>query len=260
MNEQENLEVFDAPELIEDFSVDPSHYRELATDDFLLLESEPPNLGATKLYGRGDTTRLSFSLKDSGIGNRVFFGDGVRGRLSLGITGNNATIFIGRDVSFSDQHIGSRHDGDCIAIGNDVSTTGPGRWISGLRCGDPCEPKLVIGDACVIARDVVLRNSDGHPFFDPKLEAQVLPATNTLVIEPHVWLGERCAIIKPVRIGAFAVVGFSAVITANIPAHHSAFGNPAVTKLNDCKVWCWDDTEAGLERASRYLARFPYPK
>ena len=62
------------------------------------------------------------------------------------------------------------------------------------------------------------------------------------------------------RIGAFAVVGFSAVITANVPAHHSAFGNPAATKLNDCKVWCWDDTKPGLERASRYLARFPYPK
>ncbi|MEO0437602.1 MAG: hypothetical protein AAF098_11910 [Pseudomonadota bacterium] len=260
MNDRENPELCDAQALIEDFSIEPSHYRELTIDDFQLLDGERTNPVATKLYGRGDMSRLSLYLKDFGSSNRVFLGEGVRGRLTLGITGNNATIFIGRDVSFADQHIGSRQDRDFIAIGNDISTTGPGRWISGLRCGRASRPAMIIGDACVIARDVVLRNSDGHPFFDPNLETQLLPDSDNLVIEPHVWLGERSAIIKPVRVGAFAVIGFAAVITANVPAHHSAFGSPAAIKRNERKVWSWDDSEPGLERARHYLSRFPYPE
>jgi hypothetical protein len=168
---------------------------------------------------------------------------------------NASLLYFGRDVYLDDQHIGSRQDGDLIAIGNGVMSTGPGRWISGLRAGDG-KPALLIGDCCVISRDVVIRNSDGHPIMDRDLRAQLNTPARPVIIEPHVWLGERSAILKEVTVGAFARVAFGAVVTRDVPRHHTARGVPATVTAN-ASVWTWDDTVAGLDRARDFLQRYP---
>ncbi|MEM6486134.1 MAG: hypothetical protein AAF662_14265 [Pseudomonadota bacterium] len=245
-------------DLISGFTLDSDGYQPLGSGQFKTLELNDNASTSVQLFGMDERLDLELRLTSRGQGNRVFLGPGVRGILTLNIDGSDSNVFIGRDVRFSDQIIGSRQDNDWIAIGNDVATTGPGRWISGLRCPKSVRPALIIGDACVFARDVVLRNSDGHPFFDLRLKEQVAAMDSHLVIEPHCWIGERAAVIKPVRIGAFAVLGFGSVVTSPVPRHHTASGNPARVRRNDMKVWCWDDTDDGIDRAAQYLARYPY--
>ncbi|MEM1144999.1 MAG: hypothetical protein AAGI88_20630 [Pseudomonadota bacterium] len=247
-------------DVISGFTLDSDGYQPLDSNHFKALELKLTASASVQLLGMGERLDLELRLTSSGQGNRVFLGPGVSGNLTLNIDGSDSNLFIGRDARFADQIIGSRQDNDWIAIGNDVATTGPGRWISGLRCPESVRPALIVGDACVLARDVVLRNSDGHPFFDPQLQAQVAAADSHLVIEPHCWIGERAAVIKPVRIGAFAVLGFGSVVTRAVPRHHTASGNPARARRNDMKVGCWDDTDDGIDRAAQYLARYPYPK
>ena len=240
-----------ASEFIDDFSIDDNEYEPCTH------YSEDLAGGNTAcVFSRGDVVELELKLSGTGSNNRVFLSHGVSGRLSIGFEGSDSTVFIGRDTYVADLHIGSRQNQDLIAIGNDVATTGPGRWISGLRSGVSC-PAIIVGDACVIAREVTLRNTDGHPILSTDLETQLNSPSTDLLIEPHCWIGERAAILKNVRVGAFSIIGFGAVVVESVPRHHTAKGNPAVASANRRGVWSWDDSEEGLARARKYLERFP---
>lgn len=215
---------------------------------------------------REHRTDLHITLRGRGTDNRLYLNPGITGDLTLGMAGSNSVVYVGRDCFFARQHIGSRQKDDFIAVGNDVSVTGPGRWVSGLRSGAG-RPALIIGDACVLASDVVLRNSDGHPIMaiEPSGDQLALaePAQQqnapqaSVVIEPHCWIGERAAVLKDVTVGAFSIIGFGAVVTSSVPRHHRALGNPATLSPSTTSVWCWDDSPAGIARAERYLARYP---
>ena len=238
----------EAARCIENFSLRASDYEESSY-------AEGTEDGVT-LFSRGDTTGMKLKVTSSGFGNRIFLSNGVKGELNINFEGSDSIVFVGRDTALTTLTIGSRQSGDFVAIGNDVATTGPGRWISGLRT-EGRKPGIVVGDACVIARDVVIRNTDGHPIFDSALSSVLNNASGDIIIEPHCWIGERAAILKSVTVGAFSIVGFGAVVHQRVPRHHRALGNPAVLKANGDSVWTWDDSEDGLARARKYLAAFP---
>lgn len=256
---QDNQTLERAKSVIDDFSVDTRDYRELDATDAVACGIHRVDGDLPLIYQRGNTTAdLRLEIHNRGRGNRVFIGEGLSGHITLGLTGDNSTVFFGRDVFLHEQHIGSRQNNDFIAVGNHVRSTGPGRWISGLRAG-PAAPALILGDCSVISRDVVLRNSDGHPVMDPSLSSQLNAVGEALLIEPHVWLGERCAILKGVTVGAFARIAFGAVVTRSVPRHHQAAGVPAVARSNGASLWTWDDSPEGLDRAREFLSRYPLP-
>ena len=242
--------------VIEHLDIDENHYRRADLNPCAAMVVSGEALANNRLLLRGEHPELSLTLRGTGRNNRIFVHDGVSGEITIGLEGDNGLIYLGRDVTLRGLHIGSRQHDDFIAVGNDVATTGPGRWVSGLRAGS-ARPALIVGDCCVISRDVVLRNSDGHPIFDPELRTQLNSPCASLLIEPHVWLGERCAVLKDVTIGAFSMVGFAAVVTRDVPRHHVAQGAPAVVRAMEQRLWTWDDTPAGLERARYWLQRYP---
>lgn len=186
---------------------------------------------------------------------RVYIGEGLRGELTINLCGDDALVFVGRGCELNQLEIRSRQQGDLVAVGDGVIVTGQGTWVSGLRAGGS-KPALIVGDCCVIGRDVLLRNTDGHPI----LARETLEPRNTprrhLLIEPHVWLGERSAVLKDVTIGAFAIVGLGAVVTRDIPRFATAIGNPAQSRVRDDRFWAADDSPEGIARAKRYLARY----
>ncbi|MEM1404580.1 MAG: hypothetical protein AAGG55_14680 [Pseudomonadota bacterium] len=243
-----DLQTAESERCIDNFSLHESDYEHRSR-----LGDAPRDV---TVFSRGDSSGLHLSATSSGSGNRIFLSDGVRGELNVNFEGSDSVIFIGRDTTLTALTIGSRQSDDFVAIGNDVASTGPGRWISGLRAADH-RPGIIVGDAVVIARDVVIRNTDGHPIFDSTLSSQVNAASSDLVIEPHSWIGERAAILKNVTIGAFSIVGFAAVVHESVPRHHRAQGNPARVKVNQDRIWAWDDSDDGLARARKYLAKFP---
>lgn len=265
---QKNLQ--SAAAVIDSFSIDEDDYVPASREALAALAITVSGEAELAIYLRGSekdietlaperSRPLALTLRGEGRGNRLFLNPGVHGAVTLGLEGSEGLVYLGRDSYFAAQHIGSRQDQDLIAVGNDVAVTGPGRWVSGLRSADSL-PALIIGDACVLASDVILRNSDGHPIMDPALEMPLNLPAGPLLIEPHCWIGERAAILKNVTVGAFSIVGLAAVVTRTVPRHYRAAGNPAVLEPNGARVWCWDDSPDGLARAAHFLARYPLAK
>lgn len=125
--------------------------------------------------------------------------------------------------------------------------------LSGLKFGKKCSilmgcelrypHKIILGDHCVINRDVLLdgrgglltlgNNVDvaqevviwtlGHDIHDDYHRDQGAPVN----IEDYAWIGHRAIIMPGVTIGRGAVVAAGAVVTKNVPAMAIVAGVPA---------------------------------
>lgn len=85
-----------------------------------------------------------------------------------------------------------------------------------------CASKIEIGKGCTIARDVVIRDYDGHMIDLPDYEI-----TKPITIGDHVWIGNRAVILKGVNIGDGAIVAAGALVTKDVPANSIVAGIPA---------------------------------
>jgi len=91
-----------------------------------------------------------------------------------------------------------------------------------------CASKIKIGYGCAIARDVIIRDYDGHSLLE-----QDFKIAKPITIGNHVWIGNRATILKGVTIGDGAIVAAGAIVTKDIPANCAAAGVPAkVIKKN----------------------------
>jgi acetyltransferase-like isoleucine patch superfamily enzyme len=70
---------------------------------------------------------------------------------------------------------------------------------------------VTIGRDCMIARDVLIMDTDQHAL--PGRELVVRP----VVIEDRVWIGSRAIILKGVTIGHDSVIGAGAIVTRSVP-------------------------------------------
>ena len=101
----------------------------------------------------------------------------------------------------------------CLSVGSVFINTG-----SVIEC--TCH--ISIGDNCLIGRDVLIRDSDGH-FIDNNLVGFAAP----VIIEDHVWIASKAIILKGVRIGKGAIVAAGSVVTRDVPAGCLVAGVPA---------------------------------
>lgn len=96
--------------------------------------------------------------------------------------------------------------------------------------------KLIIGDFCSIAPEVVFLISADHrtdlvstyPFRVRCLgEKQDEISKGNIIIENDVWIGFRCTILSGVKIGQGAVVAAGSIVTKDIPPYSIVAGVPA---------------------------------
>jgi carbonic anhydrase/acetyltransferase-like protein (isoleucine patch superfamily) len=85
---------------------------------------------------------------------------------------------------------------------------------------------VVLGEDCMLARDVAIRTSDEHALVDLR-DGGWLNPPGTVHVEPHVWLGDKSTLLKGVHIGFGSVVGGSSVVTRSVPRFSVAAGVPA---------------------------------
>ncbi|MBA4317081.1 MAG: 4Fe-4S ferredoxin [Flavobacterium sp.] len=91
-----------------------------------------------------------------------------------------------------------------------------------------CASKISIGNGCAIARDVVIRDYDGHTIDYPGYQI-----AKEICIGNHVWIGNRAMIQKGVTIGDGAIIAAGAIVTKDVPARCVAAGCPAkIIKTN----------------------------
>lgn len=85
-----------------------------------------------------------------------------------------------------------------------------------------CASKITIGEGATIARDVVIRDYDGHT-----IEESDYKIAKPITIGKHVWIGNRAMILKGVTIGDGAIVAAGAIVTKDVPAGVIVAGIPA---------------------------------
>jgi acetyltransferase-like isoleucine patch superfamily enzyme len=78
-----------------------------------------------------------------------------------------------------------------------------------------------IGRDCMIARDVLIMDTDQHAL--PGQELQIAP----VVLEDRVWVGARAIILKGVQVGHDSIVGAGAIVTRSVAPHTVVAGPPA---------------------------------
>jgi acetyltransferase-like isoleucine patch superfamily enzyme/coenzyme F420-reducing hydrogenase beta subunit len=85
-----------------------------------------------------------------------------------------------------------------------------------------CASKITIGEGATIARDVVIRDYDGHTIKEPNYKI-----SNPIRIGKNVWIGNRAMILKGVNIGDGAIIAAGAIVTKDVPVGAIVAGIPA---------------------------------
>jgi acetyltransferase-like isoleucine patch superfamily enzyme len=80
---------------------------------------------------------------------------------------------------------------------------------------------VTIGANCMIARDVLIMDTDQHP-----VRGQAL-ISKPVEIGDRVWLGSRSIILKGVSIGHDSIVGAGAIVTKSVPPDSVVVGPAA---------------------------------
>lgn len=108
------------------------------------------------------------------------------------------------------------------------------RTIFGHHCTLASRESLIIGDDCLLAEMVSVRDHD-HNFDALEIPIREQGATSAPVhIGRNVWIGAKVTVVKGVKIGDNAIVGANAVVTKDIPANAIAVGVPArVIRMRD---------------------------
>ena len=80
-----------------------------------------------------------------------------------------------------------------------------------------------IGSHCHLGHYTFVMDNDQHDV----VRHTILPQSEPVVIEDHVWIGSKAVILPGVRIGSRAVIGAGSIVTRDVPSRCVAAGNPA---------------------------------
>jgi acetyltransferase-like isoleucine patch superfamily enzyme len=100
----------------------------------------------------------------------------------------------------------------------------------GHNCQLTIGKEIRIGRYCLIAANVFMFDSSGHPT-DPELRRQGSPPADhqvrPITIEDNVWIGFNATIFPGVTIGEGSIVSAGAVVMTDVPPYTVVAGNPA---------------------------------
>jgi acetyltransferase-like isoleucine patch superfamily enzyme len=180
-----------------------------------------------------------------GRGNRIeLHSTALLRRVRFEIDGDDNVVRIGAWCVLNDVVVSVTGNGHRIEIGDGVCFRRSARiWMQDERCSLVVGPKttfesvrlgvtesgsrLVIGDDCMFAAGIDVRTGDSHSILDAATGRRTNRARD-ISIGDHVWVGERCFILKGCTIPRDCVLAAGAVLTKSIPEPGTiAGGNPA---------------------------------
>lgn len=125
--------------------------------------------------------------------------------MKIVINGNNNRISIGENCFIGPNSlIFITGDKNTLSIGAKSSFSGEVRFV--VEEGH----RMLIEEECLCGIQVCFRTSDGHPLFD-EMGKRINPPGD-VVIERHVWIGQRATILKGVRLAEGSVVGTMSLV------------------------------------------------
>lgn len=168
--------------------------------------------------------RHNFIVRVYGNNNIIEIGENCRLKnTKISLMGDNNRVFFEN---------GAKFDGPCsISLeGNSTLYVGTNSGVRGvnfvLRDGS-----VRVGRNCMFGYGILIRNSDSHKVLDSN--GTVTNQPKDIEIGNHVWLCERCTILKGVTIGDDSIIALGAIVTKNCPPNSIMAGNPAQVVKKD---------------------------
>ena len=98
---------------------------------------------------------------------------------------------------------------------------------------------IKIGNNCFLARETTIRNTDTHAIYDKNNKQKILNANSSVTIGNHVWITQKCTILKGVTLANNCIVGTNSIVTKSFEKEYCIIaGNPAKIVKTDVN---WDE-------------------
>ena len=99
---------------------------------------------------------------------------------------------------------------------------------------------VYIGDECMFAREIMVRNNDGHIILDRKT-GEVINPPEDIVIGDNVWVGMRVLILKGAVIPKGSVVGAMSMVNKKFDEEHILIAGAPAEKIRSDIEWRRED-------------------
>ncbi len=168
----------------------------------------------------------------SGENNRVIFEEGIvfRSPVVISCFGEGNRVHIGRDVRIGRPGLQSDisvYNGSACQIGGDTDIQ---QCTIVLNEGGMVD----IGERCMFAYGVKIRQNDFHPIYDIETGERINKSRD-IKIDNEVWLGEDVMLLGGAEIGKGSVLGAKAVTSGRFGENQLIVGSPAkVISENIC--------------------------
>lgn len=169
----------------------------------------------------------NLDLKINGINNKIIIKNNVKLRnLNIQLSGNNNVFKIERDSFIQNSSF-------TIEGNNNITDFGYENNIYGIRVWQIENNKSIsIGNNCMFAYNIEIRNTDGHPIYDLNTGERINP-NKDIIIKDRVWIGQGAKILKGVTIESDNVIGLGSLITKSILNKNSiVVGNNKTVRKN----------------------------
>jgi acetyltransferase-like isoleucine patch superfamily enzyme len=186
-------------------------------------------LKVTGPFGAGNAIIISENMRKTDLNifyggssaNTVFLDQQTMLRGTLRFEGDeNIVVACGSDKGTSNVIASFRHNATGLFIGAGGSAANFGVWLEGPG------RSIQIGDEYLFSWGIWLRTADGHGLLDLDTGKIVNPS-RSIVIGPHVWLGQDVLVMPGASIGGGSVAGARAIVSKPLPANCVAVGAPA---------------------------------
>lgn len=159
--------------------------------------------------------------------------------------GNNAVAFI--NASYI-------HKGNILLNNNCTVYIGKMTFLFGISIQTVNDKHCFIGDDCLFASGVKIRNTDSHCIYDC-FTYERLNQCESIYIGDHVWLAEDVLILKGTQIDSGCVIGARSVVANKKIPHNTIWAGNPVRKIKENIFWDKQGTHkftAQMEKDSLY--------
>ena len=173
--------------------------------------------------------------------------------MSITITGNNNEILIELPSKFintaivmngdenycsikATRHRYVRHTTFGMENGGKITFGGGISVYRNLNVVAKAGKRVDIGDECMFARDIIVRNDDGHTIIDATTK-DIINAPENIKIADKVWVGTRAMILKGSEISEGSVVGAMSLVNKKFTEKNIIIAGVPAKKVRENIIW-----------------------
>lgn len=173
--------------------------------------------------------------------------------MSITITGNNNQIliempskFIGTAIVMNGdenycsikptRHRFIRHTTFGMEHGGKITFGGGISVYKNLNVVAKAGRRVDVGDECMFARDIIIRNDDGHTILDATTK-EIINAPENIKIADKVWVGTRSMILKGAEIAEGSVVGAMSLVNKKFKEKNIIIAGVPAKKVKENIIW-----------------------